>query len=262
MRSFFVIALFGCTPVENYLDPTGPRYAGDYTVDAPVADGDLLVVTYNLEYGREVRTAIAALRNFSSIDVLLMQEMNNAAVDEVARALAMRWVYYPGSKFDGEDFGNAVLTRWPMRADRKVLLPHRDPYYGRARIAVVAELEIDGGLAQTVSAHNTTAALGLEARLEQAEAILRDLEGRADPRVVGGDFNTADPDALDQTVALFSEYGFTWVTAGLGDTIDTSVGDFRVDHVFASGLTARESGVYGGESGSDHQPVWTRLAWP
>lgn len=41
-------------------------------------------------------------------------------------ALGMSWVYYPAifRHRSDKDFGNAVLSRWPIIADKKIVLPH------------------------------------------------------------------------------------------------------------------------------------------
>jgi endonuclease/exonuclease/phosphatase family metal-dependent hydrolase len=257
--------LAGCDPPINYLDPAGPRFAGDHAGPAPPAPDSLLVVTYNLKVSREVDRAIAVLTAppFAGADILLMQEMDAGACERIAAALGLRYVLYPASAGgDGHGFGPAVLTRHPMRADHKVLLPHAEPLNGRRRTATAAVLEIGGRPLHVWSVHSAVLALGLSLRLEQAQTVIDDAAKVDGPVLVGGDFNSADPDAARQTVELFAAHGLAWASAGAGDTLKRFGVWFLLDFVFARGLAAREAGVYRGDAGSDHQPVWARLAAP
>lgn len=260
-----LVAGTACSLAQNYPDAEGPRFAGDHVAEPPVAGQVLRAVTYNLEYGDAVSVAIAALREepLAHADVLFMQEMDGAGVEQIAQALGLRYVFYPASvQRDGNDFGNAILTRWPIVADRKLLLPHFDPYNHRARIAVLAVLDIDGKQVGAATVHTATISTGLGARLDQVETLLEALEEAPDLRLVGGDFNTVDPTSLDQTVALFEQRGYDWASRGNGPTTDTPWGDFTIDLFFSQGMHAVSRGVFPGDSGSDHQPAWVEFAWP
>lgn len=260
-----VLAACACSLVQNYPDPEGPRHAGDHVSEPPVVGERLRVVTYNLEYGDAVQTAIAALREepLARADVIFMQEMDASGVEQIAQALALRYVFYPASvQRDGHDFGNAILTRWPLVSDRKLLLPHFDPYNHRARIAVLAVLDIDGRQVSVATVHTATVATGLGARLDQVDALLEALEDTPGLRLVGGDFNTVDPSSLDQTVGLFERRGYVWSSRGSEPTTDTPWGDFTIDLFFSQGINAVDHGVFQGASGSDHQPAWVEFSWP
>ncbi|WP_244227501.1 endonuclease/exonuclease/phosphatase family protein [Corallococcus aberystwythensis] len=260
--------LTACPQAENYADETGPRYSGDHRAPGPVATekpSSVSVVTFNLSFAEQVTEAITALTRppLAGADVILMQEMDATSVDRIARELGLAYVYYPGSvAVDGDDFGNAVLSRWPITADWKINLPHDDPYRQQHRIAVAATLDIQGAPVQVVSVHNATPIVGLGARLDQAESIIDALEGTGPLRVIAGDFNTSDPGSLKQTVKLFSERGFQWASEGVGDTVDSVIGGLPLDSVFVQGLSPVERGVDTRPAGSDHHPVWVRFAWP
>lgn len=259
------VCLIGCDPIErNYLKPDEPRYAGDHTVAEPTPGDVLRVVSYNLLLGREVAVAVAALGSepLAGADVILMQEMNAEAIDELAAALQLRYVLYPASVKHGQDWGNAVLSRWPLVDDHKVLLPHADPYTNSRRIAVAARVDFDGVDILAYSTHIATPSLGLGARLDQVEAILDDAADVA-PALIGGDFNTADPGSADQMIDLLGGREFTWASDDATAT-GTAFGltDATLDYVFARGLSARASGTFTGEAGSDHRPVWVEIDLP
>ena len=252
-----------CSIEPNYTNPDGPRCYGDYAAGEPELGDVLRAVSYNLEFGREVETAIAALETepLAGADVILMQEMEAGGVEAIAAALGLRYVYYPASVKHGRDWGNAVLSPWPMRDYRKVLLPWADPYTNSRRIAVTATLEIGGVDLAVYSTHTATPSLGLGARLDQIEAILDDA-GDSAPVAIGGDLNTADPGSGGQVRELFGDRGFDWASDGATDTGSAFGSDATLDYVFTRGLTPRRSGTFAGDSGSDHQPIWVELEPP
>ena len=88
-------------------------------------------------------------------DVLVLQEMDAPGVEAVARALHMNYVYYPVSlnpKY-GRDFGNAILSPWPIEESRKVLLPHTSRILKQARAAVAARVRVGDRTVQVYSVH-------------------------------------------------------------------------------------------------------------
>jgi endonuclease/exonuclease/phosphatase family metal-dependent hydrolase len=111
------LAATGCRAVLNYQSPLGPRYAGA-----------LRVVTYNVQWGRHVERAINVLKTrapLTDADIVVLQEMDAEGTRRIAEALGMGWVYYPAAVHPkrGSDFGNAILSRWPIVADEKLMLP-------------------------------------------------------------------------------------------------------------------------------------------
>ena len=258
------LGLAACSLDPNYLDPEGPRYDGDYRTSEPILGETFRAVSYNLAFGLEVEIAIAALSDgeLAGADVVLMQEMDQYGIADLAEALSLCYVYYPGSKKKGRKWGNAILSRWPIVEDHKVLLPHADPYRDTRRIAVEVELDVAGSPLRVYSTHTATPFLGLGARLDQAEAIIDDA-GDDMPVLIGGDLNTADPGSSGQTIELFADHGFEWASHDATDT-GSSFGlyDSTLDYVFARDLEARASGIYRGENGSDHRPIWVELEPP
>lgn len=253
----WLLSCAGCSLAENYLEPDGPRYSGDYAADSGAMSElpKLEVVTFNIKFGDEYELAAEELAHnpkLSAADILLLQEMDAPRTDAIARRLQLNYVYYPGSVHEnGRDFGNAVLSRWPIVSDKKLLLPHRNPTDGRARIAVRANVASPLGEIEAYSVHTETPWLGPRARLEQAGAVLDDARSSELALVIGGDFNTSDPGALDETVSLFESHGFTWASADSGATAGTRT----LDCVFVKRLSALGAGAFDTEA-SDHRPEW------
>jgi len=245
-----------CTTMENYLEPDAPRFLGAYA-SSPVADGVLRIVTFNVEHGERIARAVAGLRSHAALksaDVVMLQEMDGTGVDEIAKALGMNYVYFPGSHDPkgGHDMGNAVLSPWPMDDPRKILLPHPSRIIHRARAVVTARLTIEGRAVRVYSVH-LGSPLGVSggARREQAEMVLKDAAASLEPLIIAGDFNTH---GLGE---LFIKEGYVWATRSIGKT----VGPFSFDHVFLRGLSGQvEAGVAREvDDASDHRPVWATV---
>src|ERR1041384_4413084 len=115
-----------CRAVLNYPSALGPRYAGAPAPAATLkADGRVLrVVTYNVQWGKNVDRAINVLQTRAPLpdaDIVVLQEMYAAGTRRIADALGMSWVYYPAAVHPklGHDFrseerrvGKECRSRW------------------------------------------------------------------------------------------------------------------------------------------------------
>jgi endonuclease/exonuclease/phosphatase family metal-dependent hydrolase len=255
------LALSGCALAENYDDPNGPRYSGSYSTERELPFDDVTLATFNVEFGEHVSRAVREIRATPELEragVLLLQEMDPDGVDAMARALGYDYVYYPGSVHHGKDFGNAVLSRWAIADDEKLVLPHRNPTNGRIRIAVGATLATPDGPFAVFSVHSDTPWLGPRARLDQARAVVDAAERSEPPIAVGGDFNTLESSMVEETVREFESAGYEWATAGVPPSTANALGEAKLDHVFVKGLDAFGASTRATQA-SDHQPVWVTL---
>jgi endonuclease/exonuclease/phosphatase family metal-dependent hydrolase len=247
----------GCAPVINYPDRAGPRYAGSHARFAE--PGGLRVVTFNVKYGRQAAAAADLLKSdphLAGADLIALQEMDEVSTELIARALAMNYVYYPAAvhPVERKNFGNAILSRWPLEEDVKIPLPHRGRWRKSLRIAVGATMRIPGrDPVRVYSVHlETPAAISGHSRRDQAETILADAASH--PRViVAGDFNSRG------ILELFVRHGFQWLTRRVGPTISR----FSWDHVAVKGFQLRDCASVGALANarqvSDHRPVWADL---
>lgn len=171
----------------------------------------------------------------------------------MAQALAMNWVYYPAviHPHHGRDFGNAILSRWPIERDRKIVLPHLSAFVRTQRIAVAASITIRGLPVSVYSIHLALPiTVGARARREQAETVIADALCRGGHVIIAGDLN------WHATGNSFAHAGFGWPTRNLGRTATV----FDVDHIFVRGFSAASVppvGIVRNNAGvSDHRPVW------
>jgi endonuclease/exonuclease/phosphatase family metal-dependent hydrolase len=247
----------GCHGAVNYADAAGPRYAGEHVTAAPAAEL-LKVVSFNVKFAVHVDLAIALLRDNDSLrgpDILLLQEMDARGVQEVADSLGMSYVYYPAtvSPNTGRDFGNAVLSRYPILDDHKVVLPHRARIGGTERAAVGATILIGSRRLRVYSVHLATmVGNGPNDRRDQLRTVLADADTTS-PVIIGGDFNSETVPKLAQ------EHGYLWPTRHLPHTNTL----WTFDHFLLKGVTLADSAslgvVHDVHGASDHKPVWALL---
>jgi endonuclease/exonuclease/phosphatase family metal-dependent hydrolase len=251
-----VWACAGCATGLNYVDVSGPRYAGGIAPASPQRD-TLRLVSFNLEFADSVDAAIRLLTtdpNLRNADLVFLQEMDSVATIRIADALRLVWVYYPSSRRNntGRDFGNAILTRWPIESDEKLILPHVS-YVGRTqRIAAAATIRIESERLRVYSTHLSTM-LDMDAndRADQLRTILEDAKPY-DRVVIAGDLN-------DEYVGhLALARGYAWPTHDLPYTarlFGIPMGTW--DHIFLKGLAAGPARVVDIPTNvSDHKPVW------
>jgi endonuclease/exonuclease/phosphatase family metal-dependent hydrolase len=257
VRRFTVLLLIlaaGCRTGFNYTNPEGPRYAGVVPVVARDSTR-LKVVSFNIEFSREVDRAIAFLETNPALrgaDLILLQEMNERATRRIAAALGLGYIYYPAIYHyrTHQLFGNAILSRWPILEDRKIVLPHLSRFVRTQRIATAATIQVGSSRVRVYSTHlGTPGAVGSGGRRDQLRAILKDAS-RYSRVIIGGDMNDA------RVGEVTEREGFVWPTA---HTPPTSLLG-RIDHIFLKGFSSPDSLAAGTvvEAGgaSDHLPVW------
>jgi endonuclease/exonuclease/phosphatase family metal-dependent hydrolase len=264
-RTHLVVALIvvaGCRTGRNYPDPAEPRYGGAASVQSPGRKGDTLrIVSFNIEYAERVDSAIALLRSDTALrgaDLIMLQEMDAASTQRIAEALGMTYVYYPAIYHERikHDFGNAVLSRWPIVEDAKLILPHPSRYAGTQRTATAASIRVRDTLVRVYSTHlGTPLDVRGSSRRNQLRAIVADA-ARFPLVVIAGDLNDHDVGRVAR------DAGYAWPTESGPKT--TKLG--RWDHVFLKGLKTPSTNASGTVLDayriSDHRPVWAIAILP
>jgi endonuclease/exonuclease/phosphatase (EEP) superfamily protein YafD len=176
-------ALAGCRTGRNYESPAGPRYAGGPRVGNAAKPADaatLRIVSFNIEFGEHVDSAIGLLTSDPALraaDVILLQEMDGEGTERVAAALGLWYVYFPAIYHlrIRREFGNAVLSRWPIVEDGKILLPHTARFSRTRRTATAATLRVGESLVRVYSTHlSTMTDVAPAGRRDQLRTILSD----------------------------------------------------------------------------------------
>ncbi|RME97572.1 MAG: endonuclease [Chloroflexi bacterium] len=253
-----------CQQIENYEAANEPLFAANYAESPPPVANSIRVVTWNIKFAEQIEAAGENLRSVESLqqaDVLLLQEMDETGVDTLARTLHLNYVYYPASvhSHHGKNFGNAILSAWPISAPGKILLPHKNPKNGQRRTATRAVVTINGIDVLVYSVHTETFWLDRRKRLGQFEALAQDISPDAPAVIVGGDFNTATQRSISDLDKIFAQARLNRVSEGAGYTVQSNGLEFALDHVYARGFVPLQTGVYRNTSASDHFPVWVVL---
>src|SRR5215213_654791 len=168
-------------------------------------DGRLRVLTWNLwwRFGpwERRRPAIAATLADLRPDVVALQEVwgepggTNLAA-ELAAELGYHHAYGGRLSLDGVDFGNAVLSRWPITSSAPTALP-APPDADEQRLVLRADVDGPRGPLQVFSTHLNWRFDHSAVRQQQVRAIAEVVAGarpRTYPPVLCGDFN-AVPDS-------------------------------------------------------------------
>jgi endonuclease/exonuclease/phosphatase family metal-dependent hydrolase len=246
-----------CVTARNYTNAEAPRYAGappPHVIDTTRSD-TIKIVSFNVEFALQVDSALKVLTTEPALrgaDIILLQEMDGPATRHIARQLGMWYVYYPSTRhfLYQRDFGNAVLSRWPIVEDARIALPHNARVWRTARTATAATVRMDTIVLRVYSTHlGTYVNITNEQRREQMQTILADAQ-RYQRVILGGDMN-------DPTVgSLAHEQGYLWPTREGPPT--ATIG--RLDHIFFKGLFSPDNAAAGTildvRSASDHRPVW------
>ncbi len=253
-------ALVSCAPPQNYRVPDGPRYAECF---APAPDStEIRVVTFNVQFAKHVDKAIGLLKedpNLRNADIVLLQEMDAPGAHQIASALGMCYVYYPATihPSSDRDFGNAILSKWAIEGDRKIILPHNGRFGKTQRIAVTGTIRVRGHAIQIYSMHLATwIEVAFNNRKDQARVVADDADKGPELVLAGGDLNSHD------VGEVFADRHYLWPTRRLPHTAKNGT----IDHFFLRGLSLRDSTSVGvvkdNRDASDHKPVWMILRTP
>ena len=154
------------------------------------------IATYNIHRcrgldGRTRPQRIAAVLADVDADVVALQEVVGSSahggghIEEIGAALGMGWVMTPTRVFRGHQFGNAILSRFPITHHSSHDLSWKTC---EPRKLQRVDVSVEGGTLHLYNVHLGTAILE---RRHQAERLARIVSDRqiAGPKVVLGDFN-------------------------------------------------------------------------
>ncbi|MBV9080931.1 MAG: endonuclease/exonuclease/phosphatase family protein [Elusimicrobia bacterium] len=181
----------------------------------------------------------------------------------IAEATGMGYVFYPLVRQHKQDFGIALLSRYPFRLVRAENLPLiRTTFFSEQRGALWAEVTVDGLEIQVVGTH-----LGLSAteRTKQVDVLTGPnwlgSEKMKGPFVLLGDFNSSEHQTAYKRLAEAAKDA-SLAVPGQKELVSTFPSGFpvsRIDHVFIP-KTARATFVEVPRNAltrvaSDHLPV-------
>jgi len=263
----FVIFFSSCSLnrySRNYTSPNGPRYS-DFRIVEPLREQkDILkIVTYNIKCSNEINTALEIFQNnkeLENADVLCLQEMDLKGIKTIAKQLKYNYVYYPSVIYKEKDFGTAILTKWPVLYDEKIILPHLNQHKAH-RVVTSAILSINGKKVKVFSVH-----LGVllypNQRGDQIDKIAQSFNPNIDYYIIAGDFNTITKINLKTMLEPLLENYFNFVTKDIKWTYKHWYffnKKAALDHILSLGMKSIDVGVIEDRTASDHIPVWAKF---
>ena len=251
-------------PMENYENPSYPRFEGQYAPANPQVGDSVKIVTWNIKFSQRIDEAIETLRDAEPLrdaDILLLQEMDEVVVKTIAETLDYNYVYFPASIHTehGRNFGNAILSKWPISNAEKLILPRQNRFNKQKRIAVRAIIHIGLADVLTYSVHTETFWLGPEGRGEQVEAVADTVTPDHDFVIIAGDFNTVTPASITNIEQRMAAHDLVRLSRGAGYTAKMGQLRFTLDHIYGSDVPVLDKGVYRETTASDHYPLWVEV---
>lgn len=263
---FFLVRTYAA---KNYVAPDSPRFSGNFALELPepANDNEIVVVSYNIRYSQNIEQAIKELREIDalkSVDVILLQEMDEGGSKQIAEAIGANFVYFPAAiepRYH-KNIGNAILSKWPITESEKLILPHKSLSSRMNRIATKATITINNVSILVYSIHAETIFTLPVYRQDQFTAILDDIGTTADFVIVGGDFNTVTESNVAQLEAIFNSGGLTRTSAESGFTLVKYGIEAEADHIFSKGFLVQSADKVDRATASDHLPIWITLTLP
>jgi endonuclease/exonuclease/phosphatase family metal-dependent hydrolase len=241
----------------------------------PTGDtGVIRVMVYNIHAGKDAAGVdnlerVAALMRRTAADVVLLQEVDrgtarSGVVDQagvLARRTGLRMAFGRSLVYQGGDYGIAVLSRWPITAQRTVPLPV-DPPQERSgsshepRVALHATIASPMGTLSVINTH-IDASRDDRWRRQEIATVLALVDSTSGLLLIGGDLNST-PDSEIQEVVRSRGLRDAWHTCGSdnpGFTYPADSAVKRIDYLyFRADMSCSRADVLRNEA-SDHRPL-------
>ncbi|AZO93199.1 endonuclease [Halocella sp. SP3-1] len=210
------------------------------------------IMTYNIQHGRGINgklalDRIAGVIKDSGADIVGLNEVDQRQkrsnfVDQVAylaERLDMNYVFGPTLKGISGNYGNAILSRFPIESAENYLLTSKN---SEARALLTTEVNLSANKSITVFV--THLSIEQQDRKQQMEEIEDYISQEKDSYILMGDFNKI----------LDLSFGLTPLISGL-KSFPADLPSEEIDLFFASqDITLKEAKIINTKA-SDHLPV-------
>lgn len=250
--------------VVGLLNSTG--FAQDESSANPVASAEpltLRVLTYNIHHGRAMDGKFDYERLAQTIeklrpDVIALQEVDNqtrraAGVDQakkLGQRLKMHYEFGNALYFSGGQYGEAVLSRFPLSDPKAHHLPFQ--FGNEPRTALEVRVSPDNGLPAFILVGTHLCHQNDATRLEQTKELNKLFSANVKlPVIMAGDFN-ARPSSKPMQILT------------KGDWIDAVAPNSKIDYILFrknDPWEIVETKVVDEPVVSDHDPILTVLKW-
>ena len=217
LSRYLVVAamLVSCGTVQVYKDPLEPIFLSNQLKETPGELDSINVVTFNIKEAEKIDLAITELQQLEkthTIDVYLLQEVDEKGVELLASQLKLNYLYVPivYNKIVDKNIGNAILTRGTIGHPEKLILPHAKWVNNRRRHATIAEVSIHQQKILVFSIHTETVSMSRKKENDQVEAMIDNAKTKFSTYkhiLVGGDFNALFKGDVRRVVEKFNTSG-------------------------------------------------------
>lgn len=259
---FFLFFVLGCNNDEVSDTPDKPV----------VKTTKLRVLTYNIFGAREGGVSASDLTEIANVikrinpHLVALQEVDvntkRTGVDrniakELAELCGMEYFFAKAMNFDGGEYGDAVLSKLPVKATKAYNMSILPAYGGELRSVAQIKIEINNREMYFMSTHLDHKYE--ENRKYQSNQLLKILESLDLPYIIGGDFN-AEPDA-ESVKILYDKLNFACQqNCKQYKTFPATKPNTTIDYIMSSKSPDLTVDYYGVESWattqSDHLPVY------
>ena len=266
-----LLVVAACNEDENYNDKYGDRAV------IPPKGQSLRVMTYNI-YGARATSPANAADLDALAEVIRRQNPDFVTLNEVdvftdrtgkdvhqardlAEKLGMEWHFSKAIDRDGGEYGDAVLSKYPILEKRSYRLPCAAEQPGEDRALCVIRVQIDGKDLYVASTHLDHLS-GDASRLVQATEIrrIRDTELEGD-LILCGDLN-----AIPSSNVIATMTSFLTNTGPIDQyTFPSDDPSRKIDYIMYAPIehfgvqncqvVSRGDQQVGGVDASDHRPV-------
>jgi endonuclease/exonuclease/phosphatase family metal-dependent hydrolase len=233
----------------------------------------LRVMTYNIQHGEGIDKKIDLARIANAIiaaqaDIVALEEVDRgvkrtAGVDEpaeLARLTGMTAYFDNNFHYQGGEYGNAVLTRFPIRRAKNTHYRMLRPNEQRGVIQLV--LEVGGRDVLFMTTHIDYRADDSERliNIDELKQIVADATAAKLPVILCGDFNAIPGSRTHAKVKTFLTDTWEIVGHGNGFSYSTEKPVKRIDYVWISPASIEPVKIEVLKSdASDHLPVLAEL---
>ncbi|MFC5987637.1 endonuclease/exonuclease/phosphatase family protein [Marinicrinis lubricantis] len=251
------------------IDSTIPIGEANAVMDVMAAWGEqsLKVVTYNIHHGRglddqvDIRRIAEELRE-EGADIIGLQEVDRYnirsgfkdQIEALGAELGMAWAYAPALKFGIIQYGNAVLSKYPIEAADQYELP------GKRENRTLLRVQIRYG-DELLDVWNTHLGVSEADRRKQMPLLLQILKTvepkeRTMPTILLGDFNMLGDHPLMEELLR------DWEKVQPQGLAATVLSGLEIDHILLKGHFWTRDAFTLPTYSSDHNPVVAELIIP
>lgn len=247
-----------------------PAMSGRLAADRPMAP--LRLMTFNIHHGEGLDgrldvDRIAKVIIDAEADIVGLQEVDRGVertgrrdlLKELADRTGLRYAFGKNIDLQGGDYGNAVLSRFPIVSEGNRLL---EPLGGGEQRGVLQTVVDVAGQRLLVLTTHFDHRRDSEQRPRSAEQMV-EMAGQwgEGPLVMLGDFNDVPGSAAHRTLTAIATDAWTAAGEGDGYTIPVAAPTRRIDWILLRGLKAETAQVVTTDA-SDHLPVLVTATLP